>query len=91
VWASQIGPILTALAGLVTAIAGLRSALLRRRSNRPTGGRRRHTPRRAAARSAVPECDPNQLLASLRHVYVLERYIVGHGLWLPERPELLRT
>jgi len=37
------------------------------------------------------ECDPAQLVTALRHVWVLEKYIIGLGAWVPERPELLRS
>jgi hypothetical protein len=82
VWLTQIGPILTALAGLLTAWAGYR----RRRARASTWDAQQSLPCRRELADTQ-----SRLYTALHHLYVLERFVAGHGLVPPVRPDLLRT
>lgn len=78
-WGEAIGPVLTGVAGVITAIAGLRAT--RRKANddelRWCEEDRAH--------------DQAALLAALRHVWTLERALAAAGFDPPPRPEALRA
>lgn len=78
-WGDVIGPALTGLAGVITAIAGLRA------TRRQASGDELKWCEEDRAH------DQAALLAALRHVWTLERALAAAGLSPPPRPEALRA